>query len=466
MIRNLKKLGIFSLSLICILANAASSFSADQSWDQLESRVELPRVEKEFSNNSKYTGDISVLSNQLFGQVGNIQGNRFNADVNFKYADKKGTVDKVVEFSTRYNDAQTTMMSVQNAYLKKNIKAGGKLHEFTVGRHVLKWSPIDANWGFGFLNNRVYFDGFEPGQEGLTGISWQTQFGNNKVHIFGSVLYIPELNPALDIDNETGTITSGNVWAKVPAQTTTAIGGREDSILYTVNMPKISEVVLRGSAGINVARKLTKRIELNGFFMVKPENKLSTDLGLVVDDNINITINPRVFYHNVMGTNITYTNSSYLAHLGLLSTGPYKTAEGDEEIYRYAKFETEKIDETYFSAGFKRSSDRTKYSINYLARISSFDKKVDLLAQNPRWSQAVNLRLERQFNRDFMGMFDVKFDTLTQDRLVMFRTDYRMTNNTLFSLGVNMIGVNDSENSFWKDFKNNDSVYTSLRYRF
>lgn len=452
-------------SSICLNASASSLSMSSAAWDDFESKVELPRVEKEFAGKSKYSGDFALISNQMFSEVGNVEGNKFNADIEFHYEDKKSNLEKRVDFKTRYNDAQTTMMAVENAYIKHKLDTA-KEHELTYGRQVLKWSNIDATWGFGFLNNRVNFDGFEPGQEGLMGVSWKTKVGTTNIHVFGSTVYVPELNPALDIDNEQGTISSGNPWAKVPAATTSAIGDTEDRIIYNVNMPKISEVVLRGSAGIELSRKLSGRVNWSGFFMVKPENKLSTELGLVVDDNINITINPRVFYHNVMGTTFTYTKNSYLAHIGLLSSQPYKTAEGDEEIYRYAKFETAKIDETYFSAGIKRNTDRTKWSINYLARISSYDKKADLLAQNPRWSQAINLRLERQFNKDFMGLFDVKYDTLTADRLVMFRTDYRMTDNSLISLGVNMIGVDDSENSFWKDFKNNDSVYTSLRYRF
>ena len=55
---------------------------------------------------------------------------------------------------------------------------------------------------------------------------------------------------------------------------------------------------------------------------------------------------------------------------------------------------------------------------------------------------------------------------LTDDRLTMLKATYSYKPNIVGSLGMNMIGTDENQKSFWSDYKNNDSVYGSVKYKF
>jgi hypothetical protein len=66
---------------------------------------------------------------------------------------------------------------------------------------------MDITWGFGKLNNRKNFDGFDPGQEGLVGLSFERKSANGmRYRFYGSPMYIPEMNPSTDINKKDKTI--------------------------------------------------------------------------------------------------------------------------------------------------------------------------------------------------------------------------------------------------------------------
>jgi hypothetical protein len=55
---------------------------------------------------------------------------------------------------------------------------------------------------------------------------------------------------------------------------------------------------------------------------------------------------------------------------------------------------------------------------------------------------------------------------LTTDRLFMFKVVYYPLTMLALTAGVNMIGTPNDGKSYWGPFKNNDSVYSGLRYLF
>src|SRR5690606_22917645 len=112
------------------------------------------------------SGHVGALSNQLNREVGDVPGNRYNADIEFLYhKNNQGELERKFEFASLVNDQSLTMYSVPEAYVAKKglfrsynhrIKTGDELK---VGRQVLDWSSIDHAWGFGKLNNRKNFNG-------------------------------------------------------------------------------------------------------------------------------------------------------------------------------------------------------------------------------------------------------------------------------------------------------------------
>ena len=114
----------------------------------------------------------------------------------------------------------------------------------------------------------------------------------------------------------------------------------------------------------------------------------------------------------------------------------------------------------------KKRKKNLRSHLGYIARVSEFDTENDILVNYPRWNQAVHFSASKDFSRKIFVHLDYKYDMLTEDRLTMFRTSYSFGPSVVASFGVNVIGTNQSEESYWTKFENNDSVYSSLKYSF
>jgi hypothetical protein len=427
-----------------------------------------------FSENIQ--GHFGGMSNQLSSDIGDVPGNRFNADFKFSYERSVPyEIERKFEFAALVNDQGLAMFSLPEAYvgfqgifrpaLTPNGKSGDKVK---LGRQILAWSQVDRLWGFGKLNNRRNFDFFDPGQEGLIGVGYENRSSSGFFwRAFGSGLYVPELNPGLDIDKKKRTITSRNPWADAPAPST-VISGNETPIEYIVNYPEISDIVFRYSAGLNAGWE-NKHWALDGFFIRKPENQLSTLVEIAVAsnaDSVKAFINPEFYYHDLYGGNLKYRNADLEIYISGIAIRPNTYPDGDQTATRYTEIKTEKRREDYVGGGISLVNDRFGVGANYVARLSPFNRDSDSLAADPRWNQAVNTFIMKTLGRSIKLSADFKYDTLTTDRLFMFRADYKAAKQLLVSAGVNVIGTPADGKSFWSPFTNNDALLAAMRYTF
>ena len=414
-------------------------------------------------------GHLGALSNQVSEQVGNVPGNRYNADLEFDFHRNPNTsyrsgLESRFTAAALVNDQSLTMYSLQEAYIGGNLTSKDHLR---VGRQILNWSQIDHTWGFGKLNNRRNFDYFTPGQEGLIGLLYERKSSNGmRYRGFVSGLYVPELNPALDIDKKDRTITSRSHWADAPASSAD-VEGRQMPVKYDVDYPEISEVIYRYTVGANIGFE-SKHWVLDNFIMRKPENTLTPN----VDVNVSFTegvvtaaIDPRFYYHDVYGSTLKYRNKDLEMYVSGVAIRPNEYPDVDEQV-RYTEIKSKKQREDYVGGGISKSNDLYTLAFNYVARLSPFDREKDDLALDPRWNQAINLIASRNFGRHFSLSGDVKFDMLTTDRLVMVRGNYNVSRELQMNLGVNMIGTPTDGKSFWSPYTNNDAIYGGLRYVF
>lgn len=411
--------------------------------------------------------EVELTSNELVDNVGEQVGNRFFGDFNLDY-DAGGGADLVKKFSlrSRVNNEEQLMFSIPEAFLKYEF---GKESRLVFGRQNLNWSTIDQNWGFGKLNNRINFDYFQPGQEGLTGLLYGTKFGNLKMEVFGSFVYVPEMNPGQKYDKEAGTVTCQNMWCK-PLSSTAPVGDNNVDIYYNVNMPEISDVVFRYSLGARLAYEIGM-VELEGFAMRKPENGVSVTAEIQYQNDQNrifVDATPQFYYHDVKGGSIKIKpTDNFTIYGGGLSIVPNSNPDGDVPFIEYTGIKPEKINEDYLGGGAFYSNDNYTAGIHYIARVSEYDiESDDLLVDYPRWNQAYHVNFSSRLTRKLRMGIDYKYDMLTEDRLTMFRADYDWKPNVTTSLGANIIGVNEDINSYWSDFSNNDSVYASMKYKF
>ncbi len=414
-------------------------------------------------------GHFGALSNQASNQVGNVPGNRFNADFEFDYKRNVGTLreselERRFHISSLVNDQSLAMYSLQEAFVGGNLTSKDRVR---FGRQVLSWSAVDENWGFGKLNNRRNFDYFTPGQEGLTGLSYERRSTNGmRYRAFVSGIYVPEMNPSLDIDKKDRSITSRHPWADTPA-TSAEVEGVMMDIRYDVDYPEISEVIYRYSAGANIGYE-SKHWVMDNFLIRKPENSTTPDVEVNVDfvqNVVNAQIAPRFYYHDVLGSTLKYRNRDIEMYVSGMAVRPNEFPDVDERV-RYTEIKNKKQREDYVGGGISRSNDLYTLAFNYVARLSPFDRDKEDLALDPRWNQALNVVAVRNIGRRYTVSADAKYDMLTTDRLVMLRATYRVSSAFIMNAGLNLIGTPVSGNSYWSPYTNNDSIYGGLRYVF
>ena len=418
------------------------------------------------SLNSDFKGSISFQSNQLVGDVGEVVGNKYFGELELNYnAQDPGEMTKVFKASARMNDNEQLMFSLQEANLAYHFGTS----KIIFGRTILDWGELDENWGFGKVNNRRNFDGFEPGQEGLTGFVYQKHADNGfKFSTFLSMFYIPEVNPGMKIDKDKGTVECQNPWCKVPSPTAEIDDGIKTPIFYNVNYPEITDVVFRYSTGLRMGYD-KGMFALEGFYIKKPENQISVSAEVkyeIENERVFADITPQFYYHDVSGADLKIRPfNNLMLYASWLSINPNKYPDGDVPYIEYTGIRPEKRKEEYVGSGAVFDDGEITASLNYIARISEFDRENDMLAEYPRWNQAWHAHINAHITGKLSFALDIKYDMLTEDRLTMYRANYEMSPNMLASLGVNIIGTGEGV-SYWKDFANNDSVYGSFKYTF
>ena len=414
-------------------------------------------------------GHVGGLSNQVNQDVGDVPGNRYNGGFLFDYHNGLETsfdrLERRVTATAQINDQSLTTYSIPELYVGGLIT---KKDHVRAGRQNLNWSTVDQVWGFGKVNNRINFDGFNPGQEGLIGLAYERRSSNGmRYRIFGSPMYVPELNPPLDIDKSDKTITSRHAWADAPARST-VIDGINTRIAYTVDEPEISEVINRYTIGANLGYE-SKHWVLDNFIMRKPENQMTQEVTVFFDETRNVVdanIKPQFYYHDVYGSTLKYRNLDLEMYVSGIAVRPNTFPDGDSNATSWTEIKTEKRREDYVGGGISRINDVYGMGFNYVARLSPFNRDKENLALDPRWNQAVNLFVMRKLSRHFTVSGDVKYDTLTTDRLVMLKGLYQVSKELQMSVGMNMIGTPSDGRSYWSPYTNNDAVYGGLRYVF
>lgn len=409
-------------------------------------------------------GHLGGLSNQVSSQVGNVPGNRYNGDFEIKY--QRGfksftDIETKIHGAGLVNDQGLFMYSVQEAYVGLKFER----HNVKVGREILPWSQIDHTWGFGKLNNRRNFDFFNPGQEGLIGVLYEYKDTSGfRGSLFASGLYLPELNPGLDVNKSKGTITSRNPWSDTPASRADVEGTMMD-VKYDVKMPRTSDVIAHYSIGVNAGYE-SKHWVMDNFIMRKPENQFTPDVQIQVnfiDNIVNAQITPEFHYQDLYGSTLKYRNMDYEMYVSAIAIRPNEIPVVDEKV-RYTEIKNKKRREDYVGGGISKGNDLYTVALNYVARLSPFDRTKDDLAIDPRWNQAVNVMGTTNLNRSFSVSGDAKYDMLTTDRLIMVSGNYKASQDLIVSVGVKSIGTPNDGKSYWAPYTNNDMIYGGLRY--
>ncbi len=385
-----------------------------------------------------------------------------------EYALKHETSKFLFSFETnlQYEDNNLFLFSLK----KLSAKHLSEKLDIEYGKFPLNWSSLDSDLGIGKINNRENFDFFHPRVEGLAGINLTYKLNPHfSFDVFGSFLYIPELNPPLNIDKKNRSIDSKSPWASAPDSTAT-VGSATFDLLYDTEIPEIMDIILKVSYGLNLSYKINN-FSANAFYVRKPENKLTNKASVELPAagsglKAVVSIAPLEFQHSVFGGELGYKfKENFKAFTRFISSKvDYKPAD-DFDIASNnvgVGITVEKNDESYLDFGIHSEFSKIKGTLGYLIRVSDF-QKTTILTGIPRWENTLHFDLDYQFHDKFSVHANLKYDFSNKDRVYYMGIDWKAKSYLTTSLGAQIIGSPSNGDGFWANYRQNDSIFAEVK---
>jgi hypothetical protein len=220
----------------------------------------------------------------------------------------------------------------------------------TAGRKKYRWSALDSDWMLGIVQPFNRFDGLRPNEQGLTGVF--TEFDRGMIHllVFGSPIYIPEQGATYKLEDDR--FTTSNPWFDKPPERMVFQNSAELDVRYTVNVPKIGDIVFHPSLGALV--RLNDESGEGAFFQIggmnKPRNQISLPFNgkLCLNNPASygcVDVQPDITYHTIGFSEAGYNGKEFSAGVGAL----YETAAQpvEENQWNYQKLKPMLMGDVY-----------------------------------------------------------------------------------------------------------------------
>ncbi|MCK5074280.1 MAG: hypothetical protein KAQ98_12695 [Bacteriovoracaceae bacterium] len=403
-------------------------------------------------------------------------GNWVSFDFHTGKAVKK--VDTYLDGAVRFfHGTDDYMYSVSEVYF--TAADSGREKVLSVGRKVVDWNMYEKFWGMNNINPQRSFDLLDTHQEGLTGIHYDHRFTKNiSASVIFSYLYIPQLNPSLDIKD--GKITTPAQWYVLPP-TKTRIKGQDVPIHYQVDSPSVTDVVFQKTMGLDLSYRWD-----GGFFstygLFKPENELRINAFGFYDQDVEkvvVKAQPVVNYHSVygfltghdfgfmknnIGVEVIDPNASMISELQWLDpldVKPSKRTFNSE----YFSIEPSYVKETYFHYGADFQLLGMNVNAGYIKLLSKETAVGDDFGSDPaKWKSAFGVGADYNLTDHFRLHVKWQYDFSREDNILKGELGhtYKFLN---VAIGAELLGSPRKE-SFWCKYRTNDLVYTRLGYVF
>ncbi|WP_347357481.1 hypothetical protein [Bdellovibrio sp.] len=177
---------------------------------------------------------------------------------------------------------------------------------FYLGRKKMLWNELDTRWDLGVWEPLFKWNPLNAENQGLTGLFWQVDKPYYTLVLFASPLYIPDQGPSFEIED--GTFVKGNPWFRRPPESI-RIWQEATAIDYKFEKPSESQVVLQNSFGLKLSFGDPQGLRGQVAYTYKPANQLAVGY----EGNLNVAelkgavnLQPQVFYHSLVGGDISY----------------------------------------------------------------------------------------------------------------------------------------------------------------
>jgi hypothetical protein len=348
-----------------------------------------------------------------------------------------------------------------------------RFSELTIGRKVVDWNPGEAYWGLNNgLNPRQGFTLLGQEQEGLTGVHFDRQFGAFKARFFMSYLYIPSLNPSLDIED--GVVKTRSEWVRRPPARTT-FRGVPLNIFYKIEIPPVQDIVFKKSLGAALDYSWDTG-SLSFFTIYKPENNLRANAlveGIQAEfDRVIIKAEPVVNSHVMIGAHLSQQVANSLFLVGFDITDPNATLGKDFDVLDPVELrETNRIFSTddfviepsYVRESYARASwlsDWGEYRLgmSYIRLMTDNNRGDDFFTDTVKWKSAIGLYGDWTPTDDWLIAGDYKYDLSRKDEILKIEASYFWKPRFQFLLGGELLKA-PSRESYWSFYRANDTIY-------
>ncbi len=396
-------------------------------------------------------------------------GDWFNLDVRFENENAK------TDLETRFYILEETdyAFSLKEMYYKKILF---NETEFSFGRKILKWNENEKFWNLGYLNGLQSLSLLSDKEEGVTGLFLSTQWKSLEFDFFLSYVFIPVINPSIDIDN--GKVSGNNDWVRLPP-TQTIYNGRIIPISYQLSDINYSRIVFNKSLGGRVL--LNYKIQglpgtLSSYAFYKPENKLRINASAYYNtalDNVTVEANPTINHHAYYGLYLTQKFPHFFgAFEGGISYVDTNAKIGkDINVFKidnsrqtfqsdFFSIEPNYEKESYAHASYHQEIFSNKFTLHYIHLLTNNQKKSDdFYSDAVRFKRALGLRADWHLFEKIIGFIDYKYDFHRRDTILNIESNYFLTKHWYISLGTELIKA-ETDESFWSYYRSNDIVYT------
>ena len=193
---------------------------------------------------------------------------------------------------------------------------------FSVGRKKANWSRLDQMWHLGLFEPQFRWNPLQPESQGLSGVFLDLETPVWGLRLFGSFLFIPDQGPSYEI--KSGEFAKANPWFQEPPRSVRFLGQTE-KINYDLQTPQTNEVIFNRSF---VGQFYLGDSNEGFYFQTSMANKPANQLALGFDGKINaestaqIQILPKVYYHSLIASEISYSQGVFNSGITGLAEKP------------------------------------------------------------------------------------------------------------------------------------------------
>ncbi|MEI7972983.1 MAG: hypothetical protein WCH11_01300 [Bdellovibrio sp.] len=354
---------------------------------------------------------------------------------------------------------------------------------WSFGRHIRNWSWLDREWELGLWEPKFALDSLRPVRQGLTGIFYERSSSQQSFLLFVTPVFIPTMGPEIREKNQ-GLVAESR-WYRAPSSSLNLFG-KEIRVLYSLDEVNIANLVTNPGAGFRWSVQPHENWELAVNYAQKPINQLSVryrrDLITRAPDNPDgqAVVGPALSLHELGGSDFFWHTGAWKVYASYLEDRPKKQrAPGDQSSGRIEWIQQQPGEMKIWGAGVVWQNVDRQLRVSYLNAQEELSEDVDsmgvvrgaIFPHRLQYTRALRVSWSEQWNSRFSHQFSWLREEDQKGDIVMTLIRYQNPRPWIWSLGFDVLSLDDSSSSnsddrFINQFRLNDRIFGGISYVF